>query len=59
MAEKIPNCEWIKGKQAPCRYPEMMAVEPESSTQQTVISLRCIACLFGWHLELSELKERE
>ena len=50
MSENHKYCVWIKKKRIPCRFPKKWAEHQHSL-------LFCIACLFGWHLELSELKE--
>ena len=47
-------CKWIKERAIKCRFPEEVEKHGEVTRQ-----LFCIACLFGWHLELSELKTEE
>jgi len=53
------KCVWVKGQK--CRYPRIgRYVEPkedENLTARAEDLLVCVACLFGWHLELSELKK--
>jgi len=45
-------CKWVKERAIKCRFPKEVEKYGEVTKQ-----LFCIACLFGWHLELSELRE--
>jgi len=57
--EKRLKCAWVRGHA--CRYPERMEfllqAKGKTSNAPSLLLLTCIACLFGWHLELSELKK--
>jgi len=46
-------CKWILANPVPCRFPDRKFYESYEEL------LFCICCLFGWHLELSELKEKK
>jgi len=53
--KKRLKCAWVKGHA--CRYPERIEDLERMKAKPEHILLACIACLFGWHLELSELKK--
>jgi len=59
--KKRLKCAWVKGQA--CRYPRVgNYVNPKEGAEvvgKAEDLLACIACLFGWHLELSELKKHE
>jgi hypothetical protein len=56
MSEK-PKCCWVKSVQVDCRFPKIKELSREADYRFRMEGLLgCICCLFGWHLELSELK---